>query len=196
VGNWYAESPLRAPPLTQASVGSLPHQVGRISGVPAAGIHDSTASSPRPDAADGRPAADGSACGRVGPDSGISGRDPRAAGNLGQETGAADTVCPVPSPHKVFKVAAPARDPPAYRTTSCPKQPRSTAHPIQPAPTPATLAPPVPQQARLREARSRTVLRALRTKTVRVYPYASHAINGEYAEELAADLDTFLTANS
>ncbi|WP_133802286.1 alpha/beta fold hydrolase [Kribbella caucasensis] len=40
-----------------------------------------------------------------------------------------------------------------------------------------------------------TAERALRNKTVKVYPDASHAINGEYPDELAADLEKFLTAN-
>jgi pimeloyl-ACP methyl ester carboxylesterase len=36
--------------------------------------------------------------------------------------------------------------------------------------------------------------RTLRHGTVRVYPEASHAINGEYPDEIAADIDAFLTA--
>jgi pimeloyl-ACP methyl ester carboxylesterase len=40
-----------------------------------------------------------------------------------------------------------------------------------------------------------TAERALRDKTVRVYPEASHAINGEYPHELAADLEKFLAAH-
>lgn len=40
-----------------------------------------------------------------------------------------------------------------------------------------------------------TADRALRDKTVKYYPEASHAINGEYPGEIAADLRAFLTAN-
>jgi pimeloyl-ACP methyl ester carboxylesterase len=36
--------------------------------------------------------------------------------------------------------------------------------------------------------------RRLQHGTVRVYPEASHAINGEYPDEIAADIDAFLTA--
>jgi pimeloyl-ACP methyl ester carboxylesterase len=36
--------------------------------------------------------------------------------------------------------------------------------------------------------------RDLRHGTVRVYPEASHAINGEYPNEIAADIDAFLAA--
>ena len=36
--------------------------------------------------------------------------------------------------------------------------------------------------------------RTLQHGTVRVYPEASHAINGEYPDEIAADIDAFLTA--
>jgi pimeloyl-ACP methyl ester carboxylesterase len=41
----------------------------------------------------------------------------------------------------------------------------------------------------------RTAERALRTKTVVLYPDASHAINGEYPERIADDLRTFLAAH-
>ncbi|HEY3507425.1 MAG TPA: alpha/beta hydrolase [Actinocatenispora sp.] len=40
-----------------------------------------------------------------------------------------------------------------------------------------------------------TAKRALRTGAVEVYPHASHAINGEYPERIAADLDRFLAAH-
>ena len=43
------------------------------------------------------------------------------------------------------------------------------------------------------KARS-TAERALRTKTVVLYPDASHAVNGEYPDRIADDLRTFLTA--
>ncbi|WP_238155479.1 alpha/beta fold hydrolase [Kribbella soli] len=43
------------------------------------------------------------------------------------------------------------------------------------------------------KARS-TAERALRTKTVVLYPDASHAVNGEYPDRIASDLRTFLTA--
>ena len=36
--------------------------------------------------------------------------------------------------------------------------------------------------------------RRLQHGTVRVYPEASHAINGEYPDEITADIDAFLTA--
>jgi pimeloyl-ACP methyl ester carboxylesterase len=36
--------------------------------------------------------------------------------------------------------------------------------------------------------------RSLQHGTVRVYPRASHAINGEYPDEIAADIDAFLAA--
>jgi hypothetical protein len=36
--------------------------------------------------------------------------------------------------------------------------------------------------------------RSLQHGTVRVYPEASHAINGEYPDEIAADIDAFLAA--
>ncbi|MFF0338108.1 alpha/beta fold hydrolase [Kribbella sp. NPDC004875] len=39
----------------------------------------------------------------------------------------------------------------------------------------------------------RTAEQALRTKTVAFYPEASHAINGEYPEQIAEDLRMFLT---
>jgi pimeloyl-ACP methyl ester carboxylesterase len=41
-----------------------------------------------------------------------------------------------------------------------------------------------------------TAQRALGNKTVKVYPDASHAINGEYPNELATDLEKFLTEHS
>lgn len=44
------------------------------------------------------------------------------------------------------------------------------------------------------KARS-TAERALRTKTVVLYPDASHAINGEYPDRIAGDLKTFLEAH-
>ncbi|GAB3933545.1 alpha/beta hydrolase [Kribbella albertanoniae] len=37
--------------------------------------------------------------------------------------------------------------------------------------------------------------RALKNKTVKFYPEASHAINGEYPDQLAADLQAFLTTH-
>ncbi|TDD43978.1 alpha/beta hydrolase [Kribbella antibiotica] len=40
-----------------------------------------------------------------------------------------------------------------------------------------------------------TAERALKDKTVKFYPEASHAINGEYPDELAADIGTFLAAH-
>lgn len=45
------------------------------------------------------------------------------------------------------------------------------------------------------KAATETAQRALRNKTVRVYPEASHAINGEHPDELAADLETFLASS-
>lgn len=41
-----------------------------------------------------------------------------------------------------------------------------------------------------------TAEEALRDGSVRVYPEASHAINGEYPDEIAADLETFLAERS
>jgi hypothetical protein len=51
---------------------------------------------------------------------------------------------------------------------------------------------PIPN-ARLRR-RSRPRQPHLQHGTVRVYPEASHAINGEYPDEIAADIDAFLAA--
>jgi hypothetical protein len=38
------------------------------------------------------------------------------------------------------------------------------------------------------------VRRSLEHGTVRIYPEAAHAINGEYPNEIAADIDAFLAA--
>ncbi|GAB3477506.1 alpha/beta fold hydrolase [Nocardiopsis coralliicola] len=44
-------------------------------------------------------------------------------------------------------------------------------------------------------AAARTAERTLRDGTVRLYPGASHAVNGEHPDEIAADLAEFLTAH-
>ena len=40
-----------------------------------------------------------------------------------------------------------------------------------------------------------TAERALRTKTVAFYPDASHAVNGEYPDRIAADVRAFLATH-